>query len=64
MQMQNQNHQLQFYFPGTLTSENIKECVSDPRIPFSFFFIPISKPAQPFSTIKALIPLCPFSISV
>ena len=49
---------------GTFTSVNISEWVSEPRIPIFFSLIPISKPAQLFSTIKALIPLCPFSISV
>jgi len=37
------------------------ECVSEPLIPSLFSFGPTTKPSKSFSTIKALIPLCPFS---
>ena len=38
--------------------------VSEARIPSLFSGLPVSKPSQPFSTIKQEIPLCPTSFSV
>jgi hypothetical protein len=49
---------------GTLTSVNISEWVSEPRIPILSSFLPTTKPGVPFSTISALIPLWRFSASV
>ena len=49
---------------GTLTSWNIKVWVSEPRMPNLSSLAPIWKPGMSRSTIRALMPRCPFSGSV
>src|SRR3989344_1398506 len=49
---------------GILQSSNISSAVLEalsPSLPFISF---VEKPGPPFSTIKAVIPLCPFVLSV
>ena len=47
------------FFFGTITSVNIIECVSEPLIPSLSSFLPTITPSVSFSTMNALIPLCP-----